>query len=406
MKTGTTFIQSLLSANKQRLAEAGYLFPGTRWLQQDRAVRDVLDFADNDPQMYARSVGKWAKLSEEMLRYDGKASIFSMEFLSFADHRHAQRVVGSLPGATVHVILIVRDAAAALPAQWQTSCRNGGTVTWPRFVRSIRRSLKLKGPAQGPSARLFQRTQGIPRMLKVWARVVPPERIHVITVPPRGSDPMLLWQRFASVVGVDPATCAESPGLVNPSLGYPSTELLRRVNKQLGDVPPQAYRTTVKGPLARQILGERAALERPATLDVKGRRLATAWNHRMRVAIQRRGVHLVGSLDELPVGPPDPATAPSISTPSGQEILEAAATARDGLLRLVQKRSDRGPDDRPRALDEDGWELPTTADRWASAPDPEDAAVVELTGLVRTAMGLEADRVRRARSRPQAGDLL
>ena len=42
MKTGTTYIQTVLSENRERLIEEGVLFPGERWRSQVRAVEDVL----------------------------------------------------------------------------------------------------------------------------------------------------------------------------------------------------------------------------------------------------------------------------------------------------------------------------------------------------------------------------
>jgi len=413
MKTGTTFLQGLLLANRDNLATAGYLFPGRRPHDQVRAVRDIMEMDLHDPAMRAGSEGRWAKLAEEMLGYDGRASIFSMEFLSFATTRKAARVIKSLPGADVHVILTVRDALGAIPAQWQTHCRNGGTASWPQFARSARRGARFHRLARGQGARTFQRTQGIPRMLAAWAPALSPGRLHVVTVPPPGSDPLLLWERFASVVGVDPAVCTESAGRTNPSLGQPSADLMRRINTQLGRQLPSDYQPTLKAKLATEILTTRSGLEAAARLDRRTWDFALAWNRRVRDAIASSGATLVGNVDDLPVRPEQSAIeyVDELSDPADEDILLSAATAREGLLQLLQRRTKQVTRVRALAGKAAGEKArkrarrnarrrragPPAPERWRREQDPVDAAVSELTSLVREAIKLR----RRARKREQ-----
>ncbi len=402
MKTGTTFLQDLMSANKEALAGAGFLFPGERWTDQSRAVRDVLGFAITDPSGHGDGSGKWDEISGQMLAHDGTASILSMEFLSYADAERAQRIVGSLRDAEVHVVLTVRDAAATIPAQWQTSCRNGARVTLRRFTQGVGDLLDDDGGTggtRGAGGRIFQRTQGVARMLDVWVPLVGRKHVHVVTVPPRGSDPEILWHRFASVVGVDPSVCPDRTVDVNPSLGLASTELLRRVNGELGKVDYFDYVRTVKRQLARGILGSRARLEAPVRLNRKGHRVAARWNDRVRHAVERHGVRLVGTFDDLPVAPPGPEVPKTMPTPSPEELLEAAATATDGLRHwthmLKTALAEGVHSDAFKAIstefahpgDIDPADA-TSPDRWAGEPEPVDAAVREVADLVRSCMVL------------------
>ena len=392
MKTGTTYLQDLMSANKEQLAAAGFLFPGTRWADQSRAAREVLGFSTDDPVMAAQMSGRWSRIREEMLSYRGTACIYSMEFLSFADVEQATRVVESLAPAELHVILTVRDASATIPAQWQTNCRNAGTLPWRKFVKGVRQTLRSGGPPEGKGARMFQRTQGIPRMLEVWCPLVGPENVHVITVPPRGSDPDLLWKRFAGVVGVAPDVCSEPVENTNPSLGHPSTELLRLVNKELVGIPRSDYDRVVKRQLARYILGSRSSAETPVRLGRKGRVLAARWNRRTRRAIRASGVDVVGRLSDLPIRMPDGSGPKALRKPSAAQLLEAACTGRDGLLvhrEVLVETADQRYDE---------YELPpptvvpstpiTTADRWAAEREPVKAAVRELADLARECIEL------------------
>ena len=133
-----------------------------------------MDRNKDDPALRAQCAGKWRKLVDEMLAYDGTASVFSMEFLSYASPDEAKRITKSLSKAEVHVVLTVRDATGAIPAQWQTFSRNGGVVSWPDFARG---AVSVNGaPVRGElaqGARAFRRTQGSRRCSRCGASGFP-----------------------------------------------------------------------------------------------------------------------------------------------------------------------------------------------------------------------------------------
>ena len=138
MKTGTSYVQNLMAANRERLQTAGHLFPGGSWDRQVRGVQDVLRRTRHDPQVRAAAQGAWAALAREVLEYDGHASIVSVEFLSFAGRAGVSRVLRSLDAAEVHVVLTVRDVTAIIPSRWPTEVHNGSTVSWPAYTRALR----------------------------------------------------------------------------------------------------------------------------------------------------------------------------------------------------------------------------------------------------------------------------
>ena len=339
MKTGTTYLQALLSANKAELASAGVLVPGEGSVGQALAVRDLLDMRGSNSAVRVKSQGAWGRLSEEMLHHQGDKAVISMEFLSFSDVARAERVVDALAGSSVHVIITVRDAAKTIPAQWQTHCRNGGTVPWPDFARQARRVPRLDQAARRPKgARVFSRAQDVSRMLEVWSHVVPAERIHVVVVPASKSDPQLLWRRFTAVLGVDPDICSVPVAPRNTSLGYASSELLRRVNVQLGKAAVAECRAELRQ--LALILAQRAALEEPTRIDTRTRRFASRWNRRTRQAVTSHGVDVVGDLSELSVLTPEEleaAASPPIADPDPESVLAAARHAHQGLERLAAK---------------------------------------------------------------------
>jgi len=398
MKTGTTYLQQVLIQNKDELAEHGYLFPGATWTAQVRAAHDAVGH-HRERQVRAGAAGAWQALADEMTRHAGAASIFSVEFLGFAGRAAAGRIVRDLAPAEVHVVLTVRDTSAVLPALWQTHCANGGTASWAIFARSARLGAPAGpvAPLLGQGARLFRRALDVPRMLDIWGARVPPERLHVVTVPPPGAPRDLLWRRFAVVIGLDPDVATNPARGHNPSLGYPSAELMRRLNAELGRLPRGEYNPTLKHHLAEKVLARRATVEPRARLDARTHDFAVGWNRRTRAALEASGVHVVGDLDDLPVTLAREDLPRRIEPPDRADLLEAAATAFQGMERLVRQRARR-----LRALDEEAASQgrPEKASvaraAWTEAPDPLRAAVEDVADSCRVAIA-EQERIRRLR---------
>jgi hypothetical protein len=394
MKTGTTFLQQLMIDNRDQLAAAGYLFPGRPWGRQVRAAQDVLYSDFKDPKLQAATRGAWQVMARQMLDHEGPACIFSMEFLSFAGTAQAERIVGTLAPAPVHVVLTVRDATATIPAHWQTTVRSGRTTSWPDFMQAIRKSpgpLARLTRSADPAFERFRRSQDVARMLGVWRDRLPPERIHVVTVPPRGSDPRLLWDRFAQVVGLDPDAYRSPTSVANTSLGYPSAELLRRVNQELGELLPTDYNPTLRDHLAARVLSQRSSEESGTRLDRATYEFALDWNQRTREAVLDSGASVTGDLEDLPVTPAedrhqglDEAHRP----PSDAELLAAAQDAVESMHTLVARRARRvrreGGHVDPALLTSVTPEPPA----WTRTADPVSAAVVEIARLCRTAVDL------------------
>ena len=104
----------------------------------------------------------------------------------------------------------------------------------------------------------FWRVHDTLAILDIWSRQLPAEHVHVITTPPPGSASGLLWQRFASLLGIDPGGVDLTRARPNASLGMPETEFLRRLNQALPDeVPDWFYMWNVKEAVAHQALADR-----------------------------------------------------------------------------------------------------------------------------------------------------
>lgn len=334
MKTGTTYVQNLLDANRAAMAEQGWLVPAQRDIV--RGVRQVLDITDTGP----GRMDAWHQLTAQVREWPGAGSMVSMEFLSYAGPRQAQRIVEDLHGLDLRVVLTVRDAAAALPSQWQSLTRNRGVYSWPDFARQVRRP---GGRNPSPAVRAFRRTQDIPRMIRVWSSVRPAPRLTVVLVPPRSQPRALLWTRLLSVPGLDPAPFqTDVPAFQNPRLGYGSCDLLRRVNAAgLRKATPSAYRRVVRYVARNHLLRLRDSESTPR-LDLATARFAANLNRRTRGEIERYA-ELVGDLEELPQSVHwRQRLNPRLRPPgvSEAEVLRAATAARAGMFAYLGRRPD------------------------------------------------------------------
>ena len=142
-------------------------------------------------------------------------------------------------------------------------------------------------------------------MLERWGNGLPPAQVHVVTVPRPGGPPGELWQRFCTVLGIDPAWAPREGSRRNPSIGVAESTLLRRLNARLKEagLPSDQYRALVRQLVVHETL---AARPRHAAGDAAAGRLRLGRGGRPGLDRlgQGRGVDVVGDLDELRPVPP------------------------------------------------------------------------------------------------------
>lgn len=392
MKSGTTLLQRVLIENRDLLSSQGYLFPGATWKSQVRAAQDLTRAIPDDPVLHEEATGAWDSLAEEIRDHRGTASIVSMEFLTHASSAQACAAVAHLAPAEVHVIVTVRDATRVIPSQWQTSIRNKGTESWEDFRTGVRGATGLRarlGLFSNPVAAKFRRIHDMPSVLAAWGKAVPPERLHVVTVPASSVDPSLLWRRFAGVVGLDPALGSDFEP-ANESLGYASTELLRRVNLELDDVALHDYHAIVRENLARKVMSPLSQQESRPRLDRATFEFGLDWNSRTRDGVEAAGAQLVGDPDQdLPTSPTQrhrEAVDETQAPPSDEELLRAAALTLEKLRAAVNRQRRRAA-----KLDRAEGTAPAARPRGGPAQVPNDPvanAVAEIASLCRSSIEL------------------
>src|SRR5688500_15412799 len=229
MKSGTTFLQGRPNANREELGKQGVMFPGPTWNRHGQGVKDLMGSKRRKP-------GAWASLRDEINQHRGTA-VVSMEYLAPMRPARIETLPGEFPDRELRIVLTVRDLGRSVPAMWQEGLKNRQTWTWAEYLHGIEHD--------GDAGRRLWRQQAAAKIPRRWAGQVGTEHVTVITIPPPGSDPEILWDRFCQVAGISPATWQDAPRS-NESLGAASTLVMRRLNEQTADLGVAAYKQRVK----------------------------------------------------------------------------------------------------------------------------------------------------------------
>ena len=317
-KTGTSFVQDVLWLNRDALAARGVLYPADRFDEHFLAALDLMDLQWGG--LETQAVGAWDRLAQRVRDWPGTA-IVSHEILATATKEQVRRALASFgEGADVHVVLSARDLVRQVPAEWQENVKHRRTIGYRRFLD------KITDPARdGELASWFWGVQEVPDILDRWGSTLPPEQVHLVTVPRPGAPRDLLWHRFAAVLGLDHDTFAAETSRANPSLGVPETALVRRINKRVnhGVLVNEDYRRLVRELLAHRTLSQRTGSPRlslPDDVRAWAVELSESWIREL----SGRGYDVVGSLDDLRPDPADPAPYADPDAPDENAVADAA----------------------------------------------------------------------------------
>jgi hypothetical protein len=336
-KTGTSYLQGVLWGNAELLAGQGLdLLPATRRQAFDLMldVRERYN-PDRDPTSAARALDRFS----EALTTAGPRVLVSQESLAAARPKQVRRLLEACGDRQVHVVLTVRDLARQLPSSWQQELKSGKTIGYDEYLRLLA-DYQERGLTRHPWIQLDPAT-----VLSRWQDLLPPEQVHVVTVPPRGSPTDLLLGRFCSVLGVDPDTLTPQERASNTSLGTAQAELLRRVNGELSDEHRrrQVYGDVGKRYFASQVLGRQRG-ER-ILVPAQVRDWCVRVSEEQVATISAAGYDVVGTLEDLRC--PATAFAAADAGPSEEEVSRAAVEALGTVLTLrsetaLRRRHDDG----------------------------------------------------------------
>ena len=301
-KTGTTFLQNVVWSGRQVALEHGLLLPLGTFHDHFLASVDLREQSMYQ-QFPARAIGIWERLAEEARAWKGDVLV-SHELFAGATAQQAETAVRSFGDAEVHVIVTARDLERQIPAEWQEHIKHRSTSTFAEFIHDVR--------TMAPDSEWFWSVQDYADVCRRWGAHLPPDNVHLVTVPQGITDPRLLWWRFAGVIGLPPAEFDLGAEPANTSLHAEQAELLRRINSQLGDrLPlPGPYPRAVKDVLAQSLLASRTGT--PVGLVGDDRRYAVARSRLIVDELRELKVDVVGDLSEL-VPPDDPAPGRAVT---------------------------------------------------------------------------------------------
>lgn len=331
-KTGTTFLQRIMWQNRDALRAAGVLYPGDTFGAHVQAAFDLRGTGFEGPDPHA--VGRWREFVDAARVWSGPV-VISQELFSPADPVHIDAAMADLDFADVHLVYTARELSRQIPAAWQEDLKNRFTVRFDEFV------LQLREPDRSDHrlGQMFWRMQDAVEVLARWSRSVPPEQVHVVTVPPPGGAPDELWRRFATVVGIDHSSVDPRRAFQNSSLGAAEATVLRRVNLALKDeVGWPLYNELVKHHLAQDVLVNREGTI-PILLPSTDREWAAERSAAMIDGLRAAGYHVVGSLEDLLPSPPSAQgnAQPATDEPPVEAQLDVAVDAIAALLLRISR---------------------------------------------------------------------
>ncbi len=338
MKSGTSFIQNVLDANRQQLVDNDIVFAGDRWRQQVLAVRELSECGGPGQEPISAD-GPWQRLVDIVDRWPGTA-IISMEFLAPRQKVKIDIIRKAFAGADLQVVLTARDLARSLPSMWTESMQNRGVRTWDEFLESVRTQDTTDKPG-----RWFWKHQRISEIAERWSSAVGRDHFTLITVPPKGAPPGVLWERFAAVAGIPDGVC-DTDVRSNPGIDAASALVLRELNVRLAeeDFSRQDYEWIVKGALAKRGLVKRGRDKVPLGMDERWVRRVSKGEVRKLKAL---GLRVVGDVDELAS---QPVAGVHTRKVTAEQQLEAAL---DGMAFLVHQQAERGRRGRGSSPDDD-----------------------------------------------------
>ena len=328
-KTGTSYVQDVLFLNRDTLAEQGILYPAERFDEHFLAALDLMELHWGG--LETQAVGAWDRLAGRVRDWPGTV-IISHEILANATRQQVRRALDSFgdPATTeVHVVLSARDLVRQVPAEWQENVKHRRTFDYRTFLD------KITDPARdGELASWFWGVQEVPDILDRWGGTLPPERVHLVTVPKPGAPRDLLWQRFTSVLGLDDVELVLETDRANPSMGVPETSLVRRLNQRVnnGVLANEDYRQLVRELLAHRTLSRRSGSPRLA-LPPDVRAWAVDLSETWIEDLAAKGYDVAGSLEELR---PD-ADAAEFSDPDAPDEGDVADAAMDSIVTLLDE---------------------------------------------------------------------
>lgn len=327
-KTGTSYLQSIFWQSQKELTRQGLdMVPGSKrdTFHLMLSVRGRFN-PEFDPPEAGRALDK---LPAQLSSARGTRALISEESLAPCTDEQIKTLVAACADREVHLVLTVRDLGRQIPSAWQQLLQSGGSMGFDAYLR------RLKKSEHRPTSKHWA-NKNINEILDRWSAHIPERRIHVVTVPPPGSEPELLLRRFCEVLAVDSSRLDREVARLNESVGRTQAELLSRVNGHLSKVDRRrdVYGDIGKRYFAVKVLGAQ-----------RGDRILVPARHRDWVQevsakyvdrIAAGDFQVVGDLSDL--SPVAEVFARGSAAPRDAEVADVAARA---LAQMLGERMER-----------------------------------------------------------------
>lgn len=339
-KSGTTFLQHMLQANKTTLANAGIHYPTPRdWTRGKRTVANhewatygLLgpEYPWVSERRAAREAATWQDVLHQV-NTTPDTVLLSAEALSVIRTPAIRHLLTSLNTTDIEVVITARSLDRALPSLWQQHIRNGWSVSIDDFLERLAKK-RDKGHdhiENDPSAHIW-RAFILNKLVRRWEKSGT-TRISIVTTP--GTPQQLLWSRFTQAIGA-PAL-ADAPLLqpkdAHTGLTAPETLLLSSLNATVQHWPRR------DADRIRQIITQsfqtRTHRGTRTTIPPKWHPHLTEWSNTDITALQNTTAQIIGDIADLHQ-PPETTPAP---TP--EETANAGAEAALALANLTPRPS-------------------------------------------------------------------
>lgn len=326
-KTGATYLRDRLAVNTQTLAEHGVTVPTRGRVGAEvfhfRAALDLLgEDWGGEP---GHAVGGWGALLKA-IEAGSEHAVVSHDILAAAAPEKIAKALNDLSAYEVHIVYTARDLGRQLPAAWQESVRHGRPWSFEQFLAKMDRGESW-----------FARALDLPSSLNRWSARLPPEQVHVVTVPhDRGGD--VLWQRFAQACDFDPAWALLDSERTARSLGAVETHLLRQLNQRLDPAVrrTETYNSIVAALHQSAAQGQRKTL--PVALPPRSYDVVEEHAQRCIDWLVGSGVEVIGDVEDLR---PRRADAEEWNDPDTARPRMQLAAAMDALAALTRENAQR-----------------------------------------------------------------
>jgi hypothetical protein len=329
-KTGTTYLQTRLGLNRAELARHDVHYPIGLHAGHFKPALDVLDLPWGGQREDVK--GEWDALANRVRRLDGTVLI-SHEILAGAGPERIEYALSKLRGE-VHVVYSARDLGRQIPAEWQEGVKHKRGNSFANFLKRVQRHPRTN------SDLWFWRAQGLPDVLSRWSSGLPPERVHLVTVPQPGAAKDELWRRYCAAFGIDPSWAPQESERENVSIGIAETTLLRKLNRRLqrAGFPSDEYRRLVRELVVHQTLAQRPNMIR-ATLPPEAYPWAGQIAEEWIDWVNGAGIDVVGDLEDLrPVPLADGEEWRDPDVPKRPAMIDASL---DALVAVIQEAASR-----------------------------------------------------------------